>query len=1036
MSTRFYAGQQDYIVQLNLMDDVWSAGVASVTSKANKAGDTFTGDVLFSWAAPTVILEETDQAVDGKRWAIAADGGVFKIQARNDANSTTSTPFQISRAGTVTIPGTMTVTGTITGNISGNAGTVTNGVYTNTAQTISGQKTLSSSLKFTGVNFNINGNTSTADQIDGLYLTDLGTTQGTTLNPTFTAAIIGQFGPGRSVGFSAEGNGNNGYIWGYRSHSTVGSGYTWFSRVKEADKFTTARTINGVAFDGSANITVADSTKLPTTGGTINGNVSIAWNGGSSALEIGRTDGVANTPYIDFHSGATLVDWDARIIASGGTGAIGGGTLNFDATTLQHKGSKIVSEADNVVIPRGTVGTNSTNFDTITAAGTYVVSGNGTWTGSLNGPTTAYGFGQLIVTVNGTGVTQTYYAHNNVVYIRSKYNASDWTAWSETVNGASTQTISGAKTFTGENTFKAASQFFVANAGASTGYVSTIGGLNVYADDNGAGTVSGAVMSFHRPGVHAVNFGLDTDNVIRLGGWSDGAGTYRFTSDTSGNFWTRGGVTSGGVGTFKGGVTLQDATDATKQAQFVMSGITTATTRQYTLPNLSGTLATIGSLTQTFSGSTTFSNASNTFGNSTAAGTTNIASGATVSASTKILNLGTGGASGSTTTVNFGSSTSGATTTYTFNGTGSVTLPVGTTAQRTNVAGDIRFNSELNQFEGRTNSAWSALAGSIYGNKNKIINGKMDVAQRGASFTGWTQGSAYTLDRWLYNGGSTFAGAVTITQQADAPSDNEFQSSLRVAVTTADATMGLSDIVELRHRIEGYDARNLIGKTFTLSFRVRSSKTGVHCVAFFNSAHDRSYIMEYTVSAANTWETKTLTLPGGLITAGTWNWTNATGLQVAWVLACGTGSHGTANTWNTTATLATANQVNCMDTVGNIFAITGVQLEVGTEATPFEHRTYAQELALCQRYFLRVASDSWLWSGQVTSGNTYYTSLPYPVPMRAVPSVTNVTSSAQSSMGVPIVNGARTTMCLFQSGATATAATAYYYVGADFSADL
>jgi hypothetical protein len=234
------------------------------------------------------------------------------------------------------------------------------------------------------------------------------------------------------------------------------------------------------------------------------------------------------------------------------------------------------------------------------------------------------------------------------------------------------------------------------------------------------------------------------------------------------------------------------------------------------------------------------------------------------------------------------------------------------------------------------------------GTRNKIINGKAELAQRGTSFAAVADG-AYTLDRWRF--GNTSAAVVTISQQSDVPADNEFQNSLRVAVTTADATIAAGDTCFISQRIEGYNVRDLIGRTFALRFRVRSSKTGVHCIAFRNSGLNRSYVAEYTVSAANTWESKTITLTGGLITAGTWDWTNGTGLEVCFVLAAGSTFQTTAGAWQTGNFLDTVNQVNCLDTVGNIFAITGVQLEVGSVATPFEHRPYQTELALAQRYF-------------------------------------------------------------------------------------
>ena len=267
------------------------------------------------------------------------------------------------------------------------------------------------------------------------------------------------------------------------------------------------------------------------------------------------------------------------------------------------------------------------------------------------------------------------------------------------------------------------------------------------------------------------------------------------------------------------------------------------------------------------------------------------------------------------------------------------------------------------------------------GTRNKIINGKMDIAQRGTSFAAVAD-AAYTLDRWRF--GNTSAAVVTISQQADVPADNEFQNSLRVAVTTADATIAAGDTCFISQRIEGYNVRDLIGRTFALRFRVRSSKTGVHCVALRNSGLNRSYVAEYTVSAANTWETKSVTVTGGLITAGTWDWTNGTGLEVCFVLAAGSTFQTTAGAWQTGNFLDTANQVNCLDSNTNIFAITGVQLEVGSVATPFEHRPYQTELALCQRYYevQTIGSGDALLYYSSGAGNIFNGSYSYSVPKR------------------------------------------------------
>lgn len=232
--------------------------------------------------------------------------------------------------------------------------------------------------------------------------------------------------------------------------------------------------------------------------------------------------------------------------------------------------------------------------------------------------------------------------------------------------------------------------------------------------------------------------------------------------------------------------------------------------------------------------------------------------------------------------------------------------------------------------------------------KNKIINGKMEIAQRGTSFAAVGNGT-YTLDRFAWN--TVGAGIVTISQQSDVPTGDEFQNSLRVAVTTADTSIASTDAYAVYHAVEGYNARDLIGRTFTLSFWVRSTKTGTHCVAFSNSTVDRSYVATYTVNASNTWEKKSVTVSGGLITAGTWNWTNGVGIYLRFTLAVGSTRQTTAGAWQTGEFWGTSAQVNCMDSTSNIFAITGVQLEVGSVDTPFEHRPFGAELALAQRYY-------------------------------------------------------------------------------------
>jgi hypothetical protein len=279
--------------------------------------------------------------------------------------------------------------------------------------------------------------------------------------------------------------------------------------------------------------------------------------------------------------------------------------------------------------------------------------------------------------------------------------------------------------------------------------------------------------------------------------------------------------------------------------------------------------------------------------------------------------------------------------------------------------------------------------------RNRIINGAMDFAQRGTSFVAASTG--YTVDRWRY---ALSSGAVsTLSQNSDVPTGSGFQYSLRSTITTADTSIGASEFALIQQNIEGFNVVDLVGQTFTLSFRVRSSNTGTHCISFINEGNNRSFVVEYTVNAVNTWETKSVTVTGGLITAGTWNFTNGLGLQVNFLLAVGSTFQTAAGSWQTGQFFGTSNQVNCLGTNGNIFAITGVQLEVGNVATPFERRQFGQELALCQRYYNRDVLVAVGGGATPTVTNrTFYCSVNWPVSMRAAPTMTLISTLASTNM--------------------------------------
>ena len=271
--------------------------------------------------------------------------------------------------------------------------------------------------------------------------------------------------------------------------------------------------------------------------------------------------------------------------------------------------------------------------------------------------------------------------------------------------------------------------------------------------------------------------------------------------------------------------------------------------------------------------------------------------------------------------------------------------------------------------------------------KNLIINGAMLVDQRnaGSSFT-ITGDNQYTLDRW---NARTYAGTGRFSVQQDSSSPDNINPSVKLTVTTTDTpgTYGYA----FGQKVEGYNFSQLAygnasAKAATISFWVRSSITGTYCFSVRNSAADRSYVAEYSISSANTWEYKTITIPG--VTTGTWLTTNGLGALLEWSLGSQTAKETTAGSWQSGNYVGTSNQTDWIATSGATFYLTGVQLEVGSAATPFEHRSYADELARCQRYyqlFDSVAGEAYPTGGV---GAWAFSGINFIQAMRDVPTVT------------------------------------------------
>jgi hypothetical protein len=285
-------------------------------------------------------------------------------------------------------------------------------------------------------------------------------------------------------------------------------------------------------------------------------------------------------------------------------------------------------------------------------------------------------------------------------------------------------------------------------------------------------------------------------------------------------------------------------------------------------------------------------------------------------------------------------------------------------------------------------SSTQNTAATGFGFKNRIINGAMVIDQRNAGASGTANG--YTVDRFAYFGSQASKG----TWQRNAGSVTPPAGFINyLGFTSSSAyTVGSTEEFEFYQSIEGLNVADLAwgtanASTVTLSFWVRSSLTGTFGGALQNSAGNRSYPYSYTVSAANTWEQKTITVPGD--TTGTWLTTNGIGIAVYFGLGVGSTKSGTAGAWSGSYLTSATGATSVVGTNGATFYITGVQLEKGITATSFDYRPYGTELALCQRYYEKLPGAR-LWG---SNANLSYATWAFKVTKRASPTITLASGS-------------------------------------------
>lgn len=260
--------------------------------------------------------------------------------------------------------------------------------------------------------------------------------------------------------------------------------------------------------------------------------------------------------------------------------------------------------------------------------------------------------------------------------------------------------------------------------------------------------------------------------------------------------------------------------------------------------------------------------------------------------------------------------------------------------------------------------------GSPFGFKNRIINGGMTIDQRYAGASVTPTSAIYTLDRWLTNG--TQSSKFSVQQNAGSVTPPPGFINYLGVTSLSSYSVGASDFFSMVHTIEGNNVADLdwgksTAKTITLSFWVRSSLTGTFGGSLNNNDFTRSYPFSYTINQANTWELETITIPGDV--TGTWLTNNGKGVHIYFSLGTGSTNSGTAGAWTNSTRLSTTGAVSVVGTNAATWYITGVQFEVGNQASSFDWRPYGTELALCQRYCKAFSSYP---MGRARDGDTVY----------------------------------------------------------------
>jgi len=305
----------------------------------------------------------------------------------------------------------------------------------------------------------------------------------------------------------------------------------------------------------------------------------------------------------------------------------------------------------------------------------------------------------------------------------------------------------------------------------------------------------------------------------------------------------------------------------------------------------------------------------------------------------------------------------------------------------------------VNNTDGTCTANISSVNGGQLSSRRLNINGGMTVAQRG-TVTGITSSTYAGPDRFRFGIGSH--GTFTVSRDSSAPTGSGFANSLKLACTTADTSVATGAAGYFQHKIEGQDCQRIKKGTssaeqLAVQFWVKSNKTGTYALQCQDNDNSRNFTTTYSISSADTWEKKTITIPAD--TTGALDDDNNVSLTFNFWLVAGTDytSGSASSSWygNTATNMAKGHTVNIADSTSNTWYMTGFQVETGSVHTDFEHRSFGQELALCQRYFQQIGASGQAGTYTIaagylfSNGSNIATGYVMPVMMRATPTIAN-----------------------------------------------